>query len=166
MSRVKTVAWISICPEPKQRELTINVSVRWKSMFKTAFNFFFNFIFILYKYITIYSISHAENSTIFFFSIPFKLLRVLYVQWDKYPNQRTINFYKEKSFTSLPFRHKFTSDHESALPTAIPLSLEFSELNFCLLKIVESYYRIHLLRETRNPGFNDKTFKWHHIIAR
>lgn len=54
---------------------------------------------------------------------------------------------KEKLFTSLLFLHKFIRDHEPALPTATPLSLEFSDLNFGLLKIVVSYYGVHLLRE-------------------
>lgn len=59
---------------------------------------------------------------------------------------------KGKLFTSLPFPHKITKDHESALPTAVPLSLEFSDLNFGLLKIVVSYYAVHLLREPNPLG--------------
>lgn len=42
--------------------------------------------------------------------------------------------------------------HESALPTAMPLSFEFSGLNFGLLKIVVSYYGVHLLREPNPLG--------------
>lgn len=42
--------------------------------------------------------------------------------------------------------------HESAFPTAKPLSFEFSGLNFGLLKIVVRYYDVHLLRQPNPLG--------------